>query len=138
MMRAILLVLGIFWTSLVQAEGLMIITSPQVPDAAISIKQLADIYTLKKTFWADKTLVVPVNREASSNERERFSLDVFNLSPRELSEYLDRLRFQGKLPPVVQTSDQAVLGFVRSVPGAIGYISADQPPAGVKVLLWLP
>lgn len=137
-MRALLLVLGMLWISLAQAEGLMVIASPRVSDAAITIKQLADIYTLKKTFWSNNTLVVPVNREASSEERERFSLDVFNLSPRELSEYLDRLRFEGKLPPVVQTSDQAVLGFVRKVPGAIGYINADQLPAGVKVLLWLP
>jgi hypothetical protein len=82
--------------------------------------------------------VVPINREASSVEREKFSEAVFNLSPQEMGEYWNRQRFQGKLPPIIQTSDQAVLGFVRSVPGAIGYINANHQPTGVKILLRLP
>ncbi len=136
-MRTLLLIVGIFWTSLCEAEGLLVIASPQVPDTTISVKQLADIYSLKKSFWADDTRVVPVNREALSDEREKFSEAVFNLSPQELAEYWNQLRFQGKLPPLVQTSDQAVLGFVRSVPGAIGYINAGVQPTGVKILLRL-
>lgn len=137
-MRVLLLILGILWTSLVQAGGLLVIASTQVPDTTISVEQLADIYTLKRISWANKIQVVPVNREASSAEREKFSETVFKLSTQELKEYWNRLRFQGKLPPLVQTSDQAVLGFVRSVPGAIGYINATQAPTDVKVLLRLP
>ena len=137
-MRILLLIFGISWASLGQAGGLLVIASSQVPDTTISVKQLADIYLLKQTFWADKTQVVPVNREALSAERGKFSEGVFNLSPQELAEYWNRLRFQGKLPPLVQTSDQAVLGFVRNVPGAIGYINADQVPAEVKILMRIP
>lgn len=137
-MRNLLLIFGILWTSLAQAEGLLVIASPQVPDVTISVEQLADIYALKKTFWPNQIQVVPINREALSEEREKFSEAVFNLSPLELAEYWNRLRFQGKLPPLIQTSDQAVLGFVRSVPGAIGYINANQQPTGVKILLRLP
>lgn len=137
-MRVLLLILGILWTLSGQAGGLLVIASTQVPDVNISVKQLADIYTLKRNFWADQTQVVPVNREASSVEREKFSEAVFNLSPLELAEYWNRLRFQGKLPPLIQISDQAVLGFVRSVPGAIGYINANQVPTGVKILIRLP
>lgn len=137
-MRALLLIFGILWASPGQAGGLLVIASAQVPDATISTEQLADIYMLKKTFWTDKTQVVPVNREASSTVRERFSEAIFKLSPQELAEYWNRLRFQGKLPPLVQTSDQAVLGFVRSVPGAIGYVDASQAPADVKILMRLP
>jgi len=73
LMRALSLILGILWSSLVPAEGLLIIASPEVPDTAISVRQLADIYSLKKIFWADASQVVPVNREASSAEREKFS-----------------------------------------------------------------
>ena len=138
-MRALLLlILGILWASPGQAEGLLVIASPNVPDTRVSVEQLADIYMMKKAFWADKTQVVPVNREASSMEREKFSEAIFDLSPQELAEYWNRLRFQGKFPPLVQTSDQAVLGFVRSVPGAIGYINANHVPAEVKVLIRLP
>lgn len=137
-MRALLLIFGILWASLCEAGGLLVIASPQVQDTAISIKQLANIYALRKDFWANNIQVVPVNREASSAERERFSEAVFNMSPQELTEYWNRLSFQGEFPPLVQTSDEAVLGFVRSVPGAIGYINADQEPTGVKILLRLP
>ena len=136
-MRIFLLILGMLLAPLAQAGGLVVIASPQVPDDTISIKQLADIYTLKKAFWANDTPVVPVNREASSLVREKFSEAVFSLTPQELAEYWNQLRFKGKLPPLIQTSDQAVLGFVRSVPGAIGYIDASQATAGVKVLMRL-
>ncbi|EKD97469.1 MAG: hypothetical protein ACD_23C00907G0002 [uncultured bacterium] len=136
-MRALLLIFGILWTAPGQA-GLLIIASPQIPDITVSAEQLADIYLLKKVFWADKTYVVPVNREASSPIREKFSAAIFKFPPQELAEYWNRLRFQGNLPPLIQTSDQAVLGFVRSVPGAIGYIDDSQVPAGVKILMRLP
>jgi len=121
-----------------QAGGLVVIASPQVAADSISMSEIAAIYTLKKTSWGNNIPVVPVNREVSSAVREKFSEAVFNLSPQELAEYWNQLRFKGKVPPLIQTSDQAVLGFVRSVPGAVGYIDASQPPSGVKVLLRLP
>ena len=137
-MRSLFFLFGIAWASFCQADALLIIASPKVPISSISIEQLADIYSLKKDFWNPDLQVIPVNREAASAEREKFTGAVFNLSPQELGEYWNRLSFQGKLPPPVQTSDQAVLGFVRSIPGAIGYINASQAPAGVKILLRIP
>ena len=136
-MRAILIISGLIWSSLAQA-GLLVIASPQTPEATITVEQLADIYSAKRTLWDNKTQIVPVNREATSQEREQFTRSVFNLSTQELGELWNRLSFEGKLPPTVQSSDQAVLGFVRSVPGAIGYISSGVQPIGVKVLLRLP
>jgi len=137
-MRVYLFIVGVLWGSLAHAGGLWVIASPQTPDNTLSAQQLADIYTLKKVFWDNQIQVVPVNHEASSAEREKFTQAVFELSTQEMGEYWNRLSFQGKLPPVIQTSDQAVLGFVRSVPGAIGYISAGQKTDGVKVLLRIP
>jgi len=133
-MRALLLIIGLLLAPLCHSDEVVVIASPQVPDSSISIKKLADIYSMKKTLWSDGTPVSPVNREASSQLRERFTELVFNLSPQELAEYFDQLKFQGKLPPLVQTSNQAVLGFVRSVPGAIGYVDGGYTTAGVKVL----
>jgi len=137
-MRALLLICGVLWASPGLADELFIIASPQVPESTITVEQLADIFTLTKTSWDKNTRVVPVNREASSEERKKFSEQVFNLPPQELGEYWNKLRFQGKQPPVIQTSDQAVLSFVRSVPGAIGYINAKQKPKGVKILMQIP
>lgn len=137
-MRAFLLILWVLLAAPAQSEGLMVIASPQVPVDTISKSDMAAIYTLKKTIWANSLPVVPINRDANSPVREKFSEAIFNLSTQELAEYWNQLRFKGKLPPLVQTSDQAVLGFVRNVPGAIGYIDASQPATGVKVLMRLP
>lgn len=137
-MRALLLTLGLLWATASLAGGLLIIASPQVPVEKITIAQLSDIYALKKTQWTNKVPMVPVNREASSDARDNFSDMVFKMSSQELSEFWNKLRFEGKHPPLTQISDHAVIGFVRSVPGAIGYVSADEIPTGVKILLRLP
>lgn len=128
-----LLVPAIAW-----GDGLLIVANPQVPASSISAAELASIYLVQKITWPGGLPVVPVNRDAKSGVREHFSETVLEHSPRELADYWNRLRFQGRLPPLVQTSDLAVLGFVRTVPGAIGYISAGQAAAGVKILARLP
>jgi ABC-type phosphate transport system substrate-binding protein len=137
-MRVFLLILGLFWAACSEAGRLLVIASPQVPVEKISIAQLSDIYALKKTQWSNAVPMVPVNREASSDARDNFTDAVFKMSSQELSEFWNKLRFQGKHPPLTQISDHAVIGFVRSVPGAIGYVSANETPTGVKILLRLP
>ena len=137
-MRVLLLTLGLLWASFSEAGGLLVIASPQVPVEKITVNQLADIYALKKSQWSNAVPMVPVNREAGSDERDNFSDTVFKMSSQELSEFWNKLRFEGKHPPLTQISDHAVISFVRSVPGAIGYVSADETPTGVKILLRLP
>ncbi len=134
--RAPLLILA--WTLSGHAQRLLIIASPLIPESTISVKELSDIYIMKKQYWSNGTRVIPVNREVTSAAREKFSKDVFNLSTQQMADYWNRLRFQGKLPPSVQTSDEGVLNFVRSIPGAIGYVRADHVTKDVKVMLELP
>ena len=134
-MRLAIFLAGLLSALVAHAEGLLVIAHPQVPVASISVEELTLMYLIQRNSWSNGVPVVPVNREASSPTREYFSEQLFNRSPADMSEYWNRLRFTGKFPPLVQTSDQAVLGFVRSVPGAIGYIDAATEPTGVKVLL---
>ena len=135
----IALLLALLLPCSLRAEGLLIVANAQVPVNSITPGELASIYLIRKNTWADGLPVVPVNRDAASNLRERFSEKVLEHSPRELTDYWNRIRFEGRIPPLVQMSDQAVIGFVRNVPGAIGYVGADQtPPVGVKVLARIP
>jgi ABC-type phosphate transport system substrate-binding protein len=136
-MRRIILLFGLLFALTARGEGLLVVGNPQIPVATISVEELTLIYLIQRASWSNGVPIVPVNREASSPTREYFSEQLFNRSPADMSEYWNRLRFTGKFPPLVQTSDQAVLGFVRSVPGAIGYIDAATAPTGVKVLLKL-
>lgn len=118
-----------------RAETLQIIANRSVPDdAPLSLAELAAIYLLRATHWDDGTHIVPVNRETGSAARTYFTHQVLRQDSDTLATYWNQMHFKGKLPPVVQESEQAMLAFVRKVPGAIGYIGADTPAVGVKVL----
>ncbi|NVJ69965.1 MAG: hypothetical protein HWE08_06405 [Alphaproteobacteria bacterium] len=115
-------------------ERLLIIANPAVPVAEMDVNELNRIFMLKRQVWPDGSPVVPVNREASSEERKRFSEKVLGRSMRSLAKYWNQMQFKGFMPPVVQESDEAVTAFVRHVEGAIGYVVAEHPPEGVQVL----
>lgn len=122
-----------------RAEELLIIANPSVAvDGPLSDEQIAAIYLLKTTLWPDGRHIVPVNREASSEIRARFTGAVLKEDRASLAAYWNEMHFKGQRPPVVQESEQAMLAFVQNVPGAIGYVSASLAPGNVKVLAHVP
>lgn len=126
------------WGTSCHAEELLVIAHPGVGVASLTSEELAAIYLLKTTSWQGGGNIVPVNREAASSARSIFSDAVLRQPPNALSAYWNQMHFKGKVPPLVQESDQAVLAFVQKVPGAIGYISATVSPQNVKVLSRVP
>lgn len=123
----------------VHAEELLIIGNPSIDLAApLSLREIAAIYLLRTTTWPDGSRIVPVNREVASGPRSKFNAAVLGLDNANLAAYWNGMHFQGKLPPVLQESEPAMLAFVQRVPGAVGYISAATAPQGVKVLSRVP
>jgi ABC-type phosphate transport system substrate-binding protein len=123
----------------VRAQGLLIVTNPSVNvTAPLSISQIAAIYLLRLTTWPDGSPIVPVNREAGSEVRSEFTAEVLRQDGASLATYWNEMHFQGRLPPLVQESEQAMLAFIQKVPGAVGYIRAATAPVGVKVLARVP
>jgi ABC-type phosphate transport system substrate-binding protein len=116
------------------ADDILIIASPSVTVNALDPAEIAAIYLLRITNWPDGTRIVPVNREAGSAIRAEFTSRVLKQDNASLATYWNEMHFMGKMPPVVQQSEEAMLAFVRRVPGAIGYISTANVPSGVKVL----
>ena len=132
---ALVLLVGTLLSGPARAEGLIVIANRSVDvPTPVSLEEIAAIYLLRITVWPDGTHIVPVNREATSLVREEFTAKILQEDNAALAAYWNEMHFMGKEPPVVQQSDQAVLAFVRKVPGAIGYISASMPPVNVKVL----
>lgn len=121
-------------TEVSHAEELFVIAHPSVGVTNLSTDEIAAIYLLKTTSWQGGGNIVPVNREAASNTRTAFSDAVLRHPPSALNAYWNQMHFKGKVPPLVQESDQAVLAFVQKVPGSIGYISTSVSPQNVKVL----
>ena len=142
MIRLILIIallLGLSPLQSSRAEPLWIVANPSVGDTApLTLKDVAAIYLLRVTVWPDGTHIIPVNREVASDIRAEFSTAVLKQDTASLAAYWNEMHFQGKLPPLVQESEPAMLAFVQRVPGAIGYISAATPPIGVKVLGHVP
>lgn len=122
-----------------KAEELLIIANPSVNVAGpLSLNQIAAIYLLRVTTWPDDSHIVPVNWEATSELRAKFTSGVLQQDNASLVAYWNEMHFMGKQPPVVQESERAMLAFIQKVPGSVGYISAGTPPIDVKVLARVP
>lgn len=89
----------------------------------LSATALEQIFKRKQRFWDNGLKIQPVNLPASHMVRRAFSQLVFGLSPEEMDSYWRDQYFHGELPPFVLGSEEAVIRFVSSTPGAIGYVS---------------
>ncbi|RMF13570.1 MAG: hypothetical protein D6757_07830 [Alphaproteobacteria bacterium] len=134
------LLLSCAWPGAPVAAELLIVAHRSTPVTRLDPHELARIFLLKKTRWPDGRPIVPVNRQADSRTRQWFSRRVLGSSVRALTGYWNRMQFRGRMPPVVQESDRAVLGFVSHVPGAIGYVLGERHdlPPEVRVVARIP
>ena len=92
------------------------------------------MFAKKRVFWSDHSAVVAVNLAASNPLRRAFSLSVFKKTPEQLQDYWNDQYFHGVLPPPVLGSEEAVLRFVASTRGAVGYVSACSVDKRVDVI----
>lgn len=103
----------------------------------LSSEKLALIFKRKRNFWDNGERIQPVNLPPAHPLRRAFSQQVFGRSPEELDDYWRDMYFHGVLPPFVLASEEAVIRFVATTPGAIGYVSACALDHRVTVVLRL-
>jgi hypothetical protein len=102
------------------------VTSASFPlKEALSKEELGRVYRRKKLFWESGEKIIPVNLPAAYPLRQRFSRLVLGLLPEGMEAYWNEQYFHGISPPYVLASEVAVLQFVATTPGAIGYVSAE-------------
>ena len=136
---AMAVIAGLLLAKPAEAEGLLIIANPSVTAATpMTSSQIAAIYLLRITTWPDGSRIVPVNREATSDMRAKFTSNVLKQDNASLASYWNEMHFKGQHPPVVQESERAMLAFIQKVPGSVGYISASTAAENVKVLGYVP
>lgn len=106
------------------------------PILSISRADLSAIFMRKSRSWRDGSPIVPVDLPATSRTREVFSRTVHGKSVAFVTRYWHRLIFSGRnIPPIELTSDAAVIEFVKTSRGAIGYIDRQTLPGDdVKVV----
>lgn len=118
------------------AATVLVIAAPGSEPAAITSDELALVYRRQKTL-VDGTRVQPVNLPAAHPLRRWFSQQVLGQPPEAMEGYWRDLYFNGVVPPFVLASEEAVIRFVATTPGAIGYVSACPGDKRVRVLMQL-
>jgi ABC-type phosphate transport system substrate-binding protein len=112
-----------------------VIVHPQVKGSQIPRAALTSIFLKQAPRWGDGTAVLPVDQSVRSLVRKSFSGDVLQQGIVEVQVYWQRKMSAGVVPPPVKTSDEEIVAFVASTPGAIGYVSAATAlPDSVKAI----
>jgi ABC-type phosphate transport system substrate-binding protein len=107
------------------AAAFRVIVHPDVKGAQIPRAVLSAIFLKQALKWGDGRPVVPVDQSVQSAVRRQFSADVLKQGIVEVQVYWQRRITAGQVPPPVKTSDEDVVAFVASTPGAIGYVSSS-------------
>jgi ABC-type phosphate transport system substrate-binding protein len=115
-------------------EEILIIGNKGLPTDHLSLHEIKLIY-LKKKLFIKNVKVVPVNLSPFNPLRKEFNRYVLRMDNEQLVLYWNTMYFNGIDPPVVLSSQRAVVEFVSKVKGGIGYITPKYLNKKVKVLL---
>jgi ABC-type phosphate transport system substrate-binding protein len=102
-----------------------VIVHPQVKGSQIPRAALTSIFLKQAPRWGDGSSVLPVDQSVRSLVRKAFCSDVLQQGLVEVQVYWQRKIATGVVPPPVRTTDEEIVSFVASTPGAIGYVSSS-------------
>jgi ABC-type phosphate transport system substrate-binding protein len=105
------------------AAPFRVIVNHEVKGGQISRAALSSIFLKQAPKWNDGKAILPVDQSVRSEVRRSFSGDVLAQGIVEVQIYWQRRMGLGVTPPPVKASDEEVVAFVASTPGAIGYVS---------------
>jgi ABC-type phosphate transport system substrate-binding protein len=134
----LLISLMVFSRSSTQSAGddsFKIIINVSNPASSMTRSQVSMIFLKKAKTWSDGQEAAPVDQWDRSPVRSAFSRKIHNKPVGAVKAYWNKQIYTGRvLPPPVKKSDADVIAYVKSMSGAIGYVSARAPTADVKVL----
>ena len=119
------------------AEAIAVVTALASPHNKLTVDTLKLVYLRKIQVDEHGQRWIPVNLPQTDPLRKDFSLALFATLPEDLEDYWNDQYFHGITPPPVMSSEEAVLRFVSSTPGSVGYVRQSHLDARVKVILLL-
>lgn len=103
-----------------------VVVNSDNPSPALPRATIARMFLLRIATWDHGPPVVPVDQLATVAAREAFTGEVHGRSVASIKSYWERMIFSGRgVPPPEVATDREVLDFIRSRPGAIGYVSSS-------------
>ena len=136
MKRALVFALSLLlWTAAAEAGQFKTIVNRSVSTDALTKQQVSDLFLKKTTRWPDGSAAAPVDQPDTSSVRDSFSNDILGKPVSAIKSYWNKQIFSGRdLPPLEKKSDAEVVEYVRSTPGAIGYVAEGTATDGVRVV----
>lgn len=112
-----------------------IVVHPSNSLSSLNRVEVSRIFLKKTIAWPGGSPIAVVDQDRTNPTRAAFSKVVHQKDTDAIAAYWQSAVFSGRdVPPPVKHSDTEVLDFVKANPGAVGYVSASAPVAGVKVL----
>lgn len=134
---AILFVLGTvipLGAALAVDSRLVVIAHPDCGTDSVSADFIQNVYIGKTAKWGNGAKAEPGTLKGGEIH-ELFLKDLVSKSVSQFSTFWKKIVFTGKGKPPKELADEAAMvEFVKSTPGAIGYVSASAAVEGVKVL----
>jgi ABC-type phosphate transport system substrate-binding protein len=112
-----------------------VIVHPQNPIAGMDRKWVADVFLKNVTRWPNGGAIHPVDLRPHAPARSTFTKEVLNRSIDAVRAYWQQRVFSGRgVPPPELENEHAVVSYVLTHEGGIGYVSAETDLEGAKVL----
>lgn len=133
-MLLIIAVLCFGMSSSASGEVAVIVNSGN-SESDVSLGELKSIYFGENKKWGNGSKIVLVDQKSNKELCEKFYKTTTGKSPSALKEIWIKKMLTGEMsPPKAFDSDQAVIKFVASNEGAIGFIDSQSATGSVKVL----
>jgi hypothetical protein len=116
------------------ADEILVVTGQQVDIKDITLKRVENIFLKKTLVNQQGTRWIPLNLNPDHPIRQAFSQTVFKQRPEDMETYWNDQYFQGITPPYVVSSEEAMVRFIASTVGAIGYILPCHLDARVQIV----
>ncbi len=117
-----------------QRSTYVVIVHPGNPVSKLDRKFLTEAFLRRTTRWPDDTPIRPVDLGPDSPARARFSREILTLSVASVRNYWQQRIFSGQGLPPPELADAAVVSYVLSHPGAIGYVAAGTRVKGARAV----
>lgn len=125
-------VVGLFTSSAAIADVVVIVNPAN--SAAIDEEQIAKIFLGQTKTFSNGSEATPIDQKEGP-VREEFGNKLLKKNPSQLKAQWARQIFTGGAkPPKEMTSDDEILKFVASTPGAIAYVDSSKVNKSVKVV----
>jgi len=119
--------------TLYSSERFVLICNQNFPLLKLSKGQIKQIY-LKRIRFIQDVPIIPINFAARDSLRQNFEKSLLRMSTKKLSRYWMHEHYLGMRPPLVQSSVESAIVFVKKVDGAVAYIPYSKLPSDVRVL----